>query len=161
MALVIPSLNNNNIKTIEAVLYGFLWNYKPDKVRREDARLPQKIGGISMICLTKFWQAFKFSWIRRALTTKAVWPCILQESIKIDANIDLDLVKTLESGASALKGIGKKLKNPFWSEVFSTIEPILEGAIFCTPEKMLLATFSDNPLIKRRNKPINRVFFQK
>jgi hypothetical protein len=46
--------------------------------------------------------------------------------------------------------------HPFWGEVFNTIEPILEGSIFCSPEKVLLASFWDNPLVKRGSKPIKK-----
>ena len=78
VALVIPTLSKNMLKEIEGVFYKFIWNAKSEKVRRKDAELPAKYGGLSMVCVKDFWTGFKFSWFRRMLTTRAVWPTILE-----------------------------------------------------------------------------------
>ena len=58
IALVVPSLSKQRIKEIEKIMYDFLWANNPDKVCREDAKIPIKNGGLGMIDVLKFWQAF-------------------------------------------------------------------------------------------------------
>ena len=142
------------IKNIEQILYNFLWDKKPDKVKREDARLPPMQGGLGMPDLVQFWAAFKFSWIRRIISTAAFWPYLLELKISNIIQKRESLINILQQGPSKLEYIGKKISNPFWKEVFTTIKPIFEGAIFCTPEKFMMLPFWDNPLIKRNNKAI-------
>ena len=55
--------------------------------------------------------------------------------------------------------IGKKIKNKFWKEVFCSVTSYMQGAIFCNPEKILVAPFWDNPTITRNNKPIRKTAF--
>ena len=142
------------LKEIEQVFYKFLWNNKPDKVRRMDAEIPSIKGGLSMVCVEKFWTAFKFSWFRRLLNTKAFWPLLLEHTIKLSHNNDYDVKYLTEEGPSELIRISKGLKNQFWKEVFSSAVPIIEGAIFVYPELFLLSPFWNNPQIKRNNKAI-------
>ena len=52
-------------------------------------------------------------------------------------------------GPAKITAIGKKLKNKFWKEVFSSVMPIMEGAIFTHPSKILSASFWNNPFFVR------------
>ena len=65
-----------------------------------------------------------------------------------------NFISIFQSGPAKLKWISKKLKNPFWKEILETIEPIQEAALFSYPEKILLASFWDNPLVKKNNRVI-------
>ena len=69
LALVLPDTDKDLIKKLETSLFAFLWDNKPDKIRRDDTKLEQKQGGIGMPDVLKFWTAFKFSWLRRLLTS--------------------------------------------------------------------------------------------
>ena len=46
------------------------------------------------------------------------------------------------------------MKNKFWKQVLCAVSPFMQGALFCHPEKLLIAPFWDNPNISRNNKPI-------
>ena len=61
LALVLPNPSKYDIKKIESSLFRFLWEGKPDKIRRDDSKLHQKQGGIGMPDVANFWTAFKFS----------------------------------------------------------------------------------------------------
>ena len=158
-ALVIPTLNKNKIKEVETIMFRFLWGNKPDKVSREDAKLSEKAGGLGMIDLKDFWQSFKFSWIRRLTNTNAFWPKILVSSVSEIISKSCSLNEILEMGPSKLQFIGKKMHNRFWGEVFGSVMPIMQGAYFCTPEKIFQSSFWDNPKILRSNKPIKKNAF--
>ena len=59
LALVLPDTDKDLIKKLETSLFAFLWDNKPDKIRRDDSKLEQKQGGIGMPDVLKFWTAFK------------------------------------------------------------------------------------------------------
>ena len=158
-ALVIPTINKNKIKEIEDIMFKFLWNNKPDKVAREDIKLSERAGGMGMIDIKDYWLSFKFSWFRRLCITDSFWPEILMQNvIEIDEN-DCNINKFLLYGPEKINNIGKKMQNKFWKEVFLSVKPIMQGAIFCYPEKILQSTFWDNPKILQKNKPIKKQTF--
>ena len=154
IALVVPTLNKKMIKDIKKMFYNFIWNNKPDKVRRDDAELPNSCGGLSMVSVEKFWKSFKFSWFKRIINTNAFWPSILEHNLSLVTNTNFDLFRMLHDGPSKLNQYAKLIKNNFWKEVLMSAAPMLEGAIFSFPEKFLLSPFWENPLIKRSNKVI-------
>ena len=131
------------------MFFRFIWGNKPDKVSRNHAKLPEKNGGLGMIDLKDFWLSFRFSWFRRLSKTDAFWPKILCSTLSNILGHSVDTNTILEMGPSKIAALGKKLKNKFWKEVFSSLIPILEGAIFYHPTKILSASFWNNPLFVR------------
>ena len=87
--------------------------------------------------IVQFWSAFKFSWLKRLITTSSLWPQIILEQISDILDNEISNVDLLQLGASLLKKISKQLKNKFWSQALGTTSEICEGAIFCFPEKLL------------------------
>ena len=117
VALVVPNPTKQMFKKIETIFYKFIWNNKSEKVSREDTKLPEKMGGLNMPDIEKFWMAFKFSWLRRALTTSAFWPKILSQQILLTHGTQISPCDLLQLGPAQLGQIGKKIKNKFWSQV--------------------------------------------
>ena len=154
IALVIPNPNKDMLKRLNTLFFQFIWNKKSEKVNREDAKLPVKLGGLGMPDILKFWSAFKFSWLRRLISTDSFWPQILQTQISEVLGHDIDIVEILQLGASKLNQISKLLKNSFWKQVLGTAIEITEGAAFCFPEKLLTSPFFHNNLVLRNNKVI-------
>ena len=82
VAIVLPSLAKTQLKKLETICQDFLWGDKKSvKVSKEDACLTQKAGGLGMTSIKEFWEALKFSWIRRALNTEDTWPNILEHAV--------------------------------------------------------------------------------
>ena len=159
IALVIPSLEKKDLQELEKIIYTFLWDKKPDKVNRKDACLSENAGGLGLIDISKFWRSFKFSWFRRLLNTKAFWPVILRDSVRKITNEDVEIIDIVQFGPTKLNNIGKKLGNKFWKEVFCSVIPHMQGAIYCYPEKILMAPILENPLFQQNNKPIKYTSF--
>ena len=132
----------------------FLWENKPDKVCREDAKLSEKAGGLGILDVNSFWKSLKFSWLRRALNTTAFWPKILCLSVKRIEGYERTISELLQEGPIHLSNIGKKMSNKFWKEVFCTINLFMQGALFCYPDKILTAPIWDNPSILQNNKAV-------
>ena len=87
LALVLPNLDNKKIKYLENLIFSFLWENKPDKVCREDAKISEKAGGLGIIDVNNFWKSLKLSWLRRASSSSAFWPKILCLLIRERAHI--------------------------------------------------------------------------
>ena len=58
----------------------------------------------------------------------------------------------LQLGPSLLNNIGKNMQNKFRQQGLFSAEKIANGAIFTFLEKIGIASFWHNPLIKRNNK---------
>ena len=152
LATVLPSLNKNQIKKLETLIFQFLWGNKPDKVSREHTKLTEKAGGLGFPDVSSFWLSLKFSWFRRAINTNAFWPNILVNDVNKILNTTVPLTDILQFGPNFLALIGKKIKNTFWKQIFSNVTPFMQGAIFCHPENISIAPIWDNPLFTRNNK---------
>ena len=50
-------------------MYAFLWDKKPDKIKRKTIIQNIKNGGLKMIDIFKFLKSLKSSWIKRLLDT--------------------------------------------------------------------------------------------
>ena len=141
------------------MLFNFLWSGKQDKVKRDHAKLSEKGGGLGMTDVKTFWMSLKFSWVRRMLNTQSAWPAILLNSIYTSTGLDLNIVDLLSMGPKSLAGIGKKLENKFWKDILVDMVHFTQGAIFCQPDKILISSFWDNPLVTRNNKSIKKSDF--
>ena len=146
-------------KQIENIFFKFLWNNKSEKVSREHAKLPEKLGGLNFPDVEIFWLSFKFSWLRRLLTTSAFWPQILLDQVAKIHNNPLNPSQLLELGPTLLNNISKKISNKFWQQVLSSTIKISEGAIFSFPEKLGASSFWYNPFIRRNNKVVIPAIF--
>ena len=159
LALVLPDLNLFQLKELENLTFKFLWDNKPDKVSRDHAKLSEQAGGLGAVDIKNFWQALKFSWLRRCLNTSAFWPNILTTEIKNVIGQVVTISDVLQFGPNYITFIAKKIKNKFWKEVFLAVNPTMQGAIFCHPENLITAPLWDNPQILRNNKPLKKMTY--
>ena len=159
VALIIPNPTKQMFKQIESIFFKFLWNNKSEKVRREDAKLPENFGGLNMPDIENFWLSFKFSWLRRLLTTTAFWPHIFMNQVSKAQNNILYPYQLLQLGPSLIRNIAKSVNNLFWKNVLLSAVNMTEGAVFTYPEKIGNSPFWYNPFIKRNNKCITPANF--
>ena len=99
--------------------------------------------------IANFWSAFKFSWLRRLLNTRAFWPSILLQEISTILNNNISVSDLVQLGVAKLNDISKKIKNNFWKQVLISTVSVVDGFVFYRPEKFLNSSFWYNPLIKR------------
>ena len=70
--MFLPTPSTRIINEINTMFYNFLWDGKPDKMRRSLAK--QKIlGGIGMIDISLFDKSLKLPWIRRFFKHQLRW----------------------------------------------------------------------------------------
>ena len=109
----LPSPKESFLKEINTLLYKFIWNDKPDKIKRNLLIQNYNNGGLKMIDLVKFIRALKITWIRRLLSSQqASWKSLFQISILPINNL------TIFESSYILKCI-KRIKNVFWKNVLT------------------------------------------
>ena len=150
IAIVLPNPTREMITRIEKMIFKFIWGGGSEKVRREDTKLPTNYGGLALPDISKFWNAFKFSWFRRLLVSDSFWPQLVSNSVSTFMDKNLTVTDILQLGGSKLAEISKKLYNPFWKQVFYTAIPMTEGILFAYPEKILSSPLFYNPFVVRQ-----------
>ena len=72
---VLPKPSDQTINLIKSKMYEFIWNKKPDKIKRKLLTHSYEEGGLKMIDIDKFIHALKASWIKRIFdeNNKGIW----------------------------------------------------------------------------------------
>ena len=112
--VALPNPSRALIKTIERKLYNFLWNNKPDPVKRLKVIQRYEHDGLKMVDLASFIQSLKLSWLKRlTIYTTSGEP--------VARPTQLDPFQLLMYGTAQLKVIKSQIKNVFWREVVSSL----------------------------------------
>ena len=87
---VLPSPTPEMIAQINTMIFNFIWNNKPDKIKRKIMKQSKCFGGLSVPDVVNKNQALKIAWIPRLLhpETKA-WMIFLTKYIPMDIKIFL------------------------------------------------------------------------
>ena len=111
----LPDPDMPEIKELETLFYKFLWNKKPDKIKREIIVQKLEDGGLNMPDVKQFIKSLKISWIRRFHQSNATWRLIL---ISLQ---DLPLFdRTLQCGLVFLLKLRIKTRNKFWQDALTS-----------------------------------------
>ena len=113
----LPSPSKEFIKTMNTIFFNFIWDNKPDKVKRIYITQDYQDGGLKMINLEKFIMSIKLTWIRKFFSTPRA------EYIPVFEKVLCPLSNFVNLGPDWTKSIALKTTNSFWKEVlFSWIE---------------------------------------
>ena len=97
---------------INTMLYNFLWNGKPDKMRRSLAKQKMSEGGIGMIDVSLFDKSLKLTWIRRFFKHQSRWKDLIQ--------VIYPFFKDIKNfGNTLLQQFFEDIQNPFWKNVLT------------------------------------------
>ena len=112
--MALPNPSQLYIKKIEQLLYGFIWNNKPDRIKRMKIIQKLEFDGLKMIHLTSFIESLKLSWLKRLASSAAIWTTAAKLA-------QLDPMKLLTFSTAQLNVIQKSIKNGFWREVVNSL----------------------------------------
>ena len=99
------------LRTLNTILYKFLWNGKPDKITRSTISLSYMQGGMKMINIHNFDKALKISWIKKLVTQpNSQWYKLLTVMYE---NIN----KTLIFGDQWYNEMSLTVHNQFWHNI--------------------------------------------
>jgi hypothetical protein len=79
-----PGPDENMIRQLTSKIYSFIWDDKPDKVKRDLISQDYCWGGLKMINLKAFIQGLKLTWVRRLFHSESNWVKLYKYSEKID-----------------------------------------------------------------------------
>ena len=80
------------ITKLNALCYRFLWNDKPDKIKRDVICLDYLKGGIKMVNISKYIISLKLTWIRRIFCdVKIQWSNLFSEMYQVK-KLGFDLI---------------------------------------------------------------------
>ena len=99
------------LKVLNTILYKFLWNGKPDKIRRSTTTLSYMQGGMKMINIYNFDKALKTSWIKRLITQpNSQW-------YKLITVMYENIGQIIKFGDQWCSKVLPKVHNKFWQDV--------------------------------------------
>ena len=139
--LSLPHPNKESMKQIESMMYKFIWNGKPDRIKRTTLTQNFLNGGMNMIDLTAFISSLKVTWVRRIYSNpKAPWTSL--------AKTYIGTVKKLALlGPSYPTMIAKRIKNQFWIEVLDCWSTFLSKLQAQNSSNLLMSPIWYNPKI--------------
>ena len=134
--LTLPTPCNTTLKQLIRTIYSFIWENKPDKIKREILCLEHKFGGLKMLDIEEYIKGLKLTWVRRLLKNNTK----LKKLIESTENIDIEKLVFL--------GPPNKCKNPFWKEIFEAWTEMLNKLKPKNEEEFLTDSLWNNGNIK-------------
>lgn len=79
---ILPSPSKTYISELNKILYNFIWDGKPDKIKRSVMIAPIDKGGLNMIDITIQDKSLKIAWIKRLLdNSQANWKLLVYNQL--------------------------------------------------------------------------------
>ena len=128
--MVCPLVDPNILKELKNMTFNFLWNGKPDRLKRSESYLPVDRGGLNMPDIEFFWSSLKMSWARRLMSPSCLWQKIFDLNLMY---INHDMKDIWFGGPTMLNFIADKLTNLFWKEIIQTFALISKDLRFSLP----------------------------
>lgn len=119
LLLMVPDPPSEFLKEINTLFFSFLWNKKPDKLRRNTVKGNLEEGGLGMVDIFAVCKSLKVTWIRRLLTKDSNWTALVK-------NLFPSVVNIKNFGPCFLTKIIKNCKNQFWVDVFTHFKEFQE-----------------------------------
>ena len=118
--IALPTPDRNILKKLESLIFGFIWNGKPDKINRKKITLSYSMGGLNMVEISKFISALKVTWVHRMyLNNDAPWVNLASYHIKTVSLL-------FKLGANYSYKVSRSTTNKFWSDVLLAWADILQ-----------------------------------
>ena len=152
IALPTPSLKL--MKKINNMLFDFLWDGKPDKIKRNTAKLSLEKGGLGMIDIELFDKSMKLTWIRRLVQSNSKWKTLIYHIYPTLNNIT-------HYGDKFIHNLSKEINNPFWKNVFTFFYEFHSRFKILSTKELKATCFQLNTAFNINNKPINNIHFKR
>jgi len=108
---MLPNPSSDYLKTVNDEIYKFIWQGKPDKIKRDQMTQSYENGGVKMPNVEKHLQALKTSWIRRISLGDQKWKRLFYNSINIISD-DIFMF-----GKFRFEELKDSICNNFWYDV--------------------------------------------
>ena len=132
----LPVLKDNN-----HLFYTFIWQDKPDKIKRDTLQQPFIGGGLGMINIEQFLKSLKLTWLRRTIKESLSWHFAYHQIVKKSPFL-------WATGSNYLQTHIKYIDNPFWKYIFVAYISLIDKIrIECYNEIVILPIWFNNHFI--------------
>ena len=141
----LPSPSKKLINELNKIFYSFLWNDKPDKIKRSVMKLKFKEGGLGMVDIELFDKSLKLTWVRKTFVNIPRWKSLLLLEFP-------HLINIVNFGDAYVKTIIKNIKNKFWKNVMEYLYLFMKNFKYSGKEDVRSASFiyNSNILVGRQ-----------
>ena len=142
----LPDPSDDQFKRLQSICFKFIWNNKPDKIKRTTLYNSYENGGFKMPDLKLFCQAQKLGWIKKLLDDENLseWKILCLSELEKHGGNYIWLIKN--KAPAFLKHFNK-----FWNDVFKAWQTLSSHT---TNDQPLAETLFHNNNVKIDNKTI-------
>ena len=79
----LPDPDEKVIQDLNTIMFRFIWDDKPDKIKREVTVLNYEYGGLKVLDIYSFISALKSTWIKRYLSVVGKWKYLLEQQVNM------------------------------------------------------------------------------
>ena len=137
---VLPKPPSSDIKRINSMFYNFIWNNKPDKIKRFVINKSYKQGGLQMIDLEIFIDSLQLTWVKRYFDDNGS-----QWSILAETNLG-GKKRFFEMGSLWHRKHKETVTNPFYQDLLSNWQQFQEAV---SPRNIMTMPLWYNPCIAK------------
>ena len=143
----LPSPSPKILNELNKLFYDFLWDGKPDKIKRSVSKTKINKGGIGMIDVHIFDKALKLTWVRRYFNSHASWKLLFDKMYP-------NFKEMFNYGDGYEPIITNEVIHPFWSSVVNYYYQLHKNIEFCSKQEVEATRFLFNSNIKIGKKVI-------
>jgi len=116
---MLPTPDPKLLKSLEQILYEFIWNGKADRIRRTTLIGDLDLGGINMIDIGSLNKALKISWVKRLCLQPGTWCSLITDTLPIKPSTHENVIYFLQANIqhNDLKVWVKLDSNSLWFEI--------------------------------------------
>ena len=137
--IMLPNPDKNIIDYMNKIIFSFLWNKKPSKLKQTTVIKQYGEGGLKMINIRAFMEALKLTWVRRLLTVDCKWQVFIKQYLQVE--------QLTGCNTKYLEKVILQLPNYFWKDVLQSLININKKVTF-TEEDILKSPIYYNNNIK-------------
>ena len=122
MFSVLPCFDTQLLNKVEQLFYQFLWDGKPDKIKRRVIIGPVSKGGLKMMDVKMQSDAVKLNWVKRwriaSESEVPTWKCLAENNFRIKSNLIWECNINIKDVGYCLES--ELASNVIWPEIIST-----------------------------------------
>ena len=146
LLIALPNPDEKFLKELNNLMFKFIWNDKPDKIRRDISILNYDNGGIKILDIDNYINSLKSTWLRKYLCGNGKWKHVLEKEVNMDIIIN--------SGTKGIEEAQKRMHNNFWIDVFKSWKKIIEAYKLNQEINVLLQPIWHNDILMIGNKTL-------
>ena len=141
----LPNPSPDLLKTIQQILYRFIWKNGLDKIKRTTLESNIPNGGLKMVNIENFILGLKCTWIRRLIiSNKKPWAVLFQTNYGLIQNF-------LKHGPNWFQKVADKTTNMFWKDTLNAFVNLSQNCPPKNNDHILASTIWCNPSANNQN----------